>query len=259
MEKYLNDESYIRAVYHKRNGMWHQYDVLLAAQGYGWKYMLETAEYLAGADLHVENVKAAFHIGVDESNLTEEYMKSGSFLRMPSLSHEGEVLSVAGTSRVFKELGFSRAQSYSGLLEVVWLNQTKCLRFFVLEENEELIRKYAESLVRRNFGTADAMKPGRPPEPHQNENAEKSGTADVMKSGRSSEPHQNKNAEKSGTADAMKPGRPSEPHQNKNAEPSETAGWTSAHPANEKAMKRTALVFVIITVLFFIFILIFMT
>ena len=256
MEKYLNDESYIRAVYHKRNGMWHQYDVLLAAQGYGWKYMLETAEYLAGADLHVENVKAAFHIGVDESNLTEEYMSSGSFLRMPSLNNEREVLSVAGTSRVFKELGFSSAQAYSGLLEVVWLNQTKCLRLFVLEENEELIRKYAESLVRRNFGTADAMKSGRPPEPHQSKNAE---PVDAMKPGKPSEPHQNKNAEKSGTADAMKPGRPSEPHRNKNAEPSETAGWTSAHPANEKAMIRTALVFVSITVLFFIFILIFMT
>ncbi|MCR4643536.1 MAG: hypothetical protein K5697_16095 [Lachnospiraceae bacterium] len=207
----------------------------------------------------MENVKAAFHIGVDEANLTEEYMSSGSFLRMPSLNNEREVLSVAGTSRVFKELGFSSAQSYSGLLEVVWLNQTKCLRFFVLEENEELIRKYAESLVRRNFGTADAMKPGRPPEPLLNENAEKSGTADVMKSGRPSEPHQNKNAEKSETADAMKPGKPSEPHRNQNAEPSETADRDSARAVIEKSMKRFAVVLVIITILFFIFILIFMT
>ena len=61
------------------------------------------------------------------------------------------VLSVAGIS---KTLGAP--------MKIVWINQTQVLRFFTLVEDELLIKKYAETTIRRTFGTDNAMKLGKP-------------------------------------------------------------------------------------------------
>lgn len=39
-EEYIDDVTFIRDIKHIPSVPWHQYDVLLAAQGYGWDYMI---------------------------------------------------------------------------------------------------------------------------------------------------------------------------------------------------------------------------
>ena len=41
-------------------------------------------------------------------------------------------------------------------------NQTRVLRFFVQSDDETLVRRYAETVIRASFGTEDAMKLAKP-------------------------------------------------------------------------------------------------
>lgn len=45
-----------------------------------------------------------------------------------------------------------------GPVKIVWLNQTRVLRMFTPVNDEELLTRYAETVIRRSFGTAEAMK-----------------------------------------------------------------------------------------------------
>ena len=47
-------------------------------------------------------------------------------------------------------------------MKIVWINQTKVLRFFTLVDNDLLIKKYVETVIRRTFGPENAMKLGKP-------------------------------------------------------------------------------------------------
>ena len=44
-------------------------------------------------------------------------------------------------------------------LKIVWFNQTRTLRFFTHVDDELLLRKYVETVIRRTFNTKDEMKP----------------------------------------------------------------------------------------------------
>ena len=61
------------------------------------------------------------------------------------------MLSVAGMSKALK-----------APMKIVWINQTQVLRFFTLSDDELMLKKYIETMVRRTFGTEDAMKLGKP-------------------------------------------------------------------------------------------------
>ena len=60
-------------------------------------------------------------------------------------------LSIAGHSRTLNDS-----------VKIVWFNQTRVLRVFTLFNDETLITKYVETLIRRTFGTPDAMKLAKP-------------------------------------------------------------------------------------------------
>ena len=60
-------------------------------------------------------------------------------------------LSIAGFSKTLK-----------APTKIVWMNQTRVLRLFTLVDNDLLIKKYVETVVRRTFGTENAMKLGKP-------------------------------------------------------------------------------------------------
>jgi len=45
---------------------------------------------------------------------------------------------------------------------VVWFNQTRVLRFFTTIDDDTLMTKYIETVIRRTFGTEDAMKLAQP-------------------------------------------------------------------------------------------------
>ena len=147
----LSETTYIAEMKHTK-GDWNQYDFLLATKGYGWDYMLDSAEYLARADLHgLQTVSFSPMPGSGEE-LIEEYKTYGSFLKMPSLREEGSSLGIGGLSQTF------RGQP----VKVVWFNQTRVIRIFTLLDDEELLNRYMETIIRRTFNTEDAMKKARP-------------------------------------------------------------------------------------------------
>ena len=149
--EYLDDITFIQELKHIPAGPWHQYDVLLAARGYGWEMMLDWADYMAGADLeHISQVTAGT-LGAGDRDITSSWQTSGSCRKTPELAAESGFLSIAGISRELK-----------APMKIVWINQTRVLRFFTLLDDELFVRKYAETVVRRSFGTENAMKLGKP-------------------------------------------------------------------------------------------------
>lgn len=151
-EEYINDITFIRDMKHIPAGPWHQYDVLLAARGYGWDTMKDWADYMAHADLeHISQVTTS-SLGTEEKDITKSYTDNGGKCQTtPELETEMGVLSVAGISRTLK-----------APMKIVWINQTRVLRFFTLIDDELLVKKYVETMIRRTFGTKNAMKLGKP-------------------------------------------------------------------------------------------------
>lgn len=151
-EEYLDDVTFIREMKRMPCGAWQQYDVLLAARGYGWDMMKAWADYMADADLeHISQVTVG-SLGTAEKDVTQSYTDNGGKCQdTPELKVEMGMLSVAGMSKTLR-----------APMKIVWMNQTKVLRFFTLTEDEMLMKKYAETTIRRTFGTADAMKLGQP-------------------------------------------------------------------------------------------------
>ena len=150
--EYLDDITFIREIKHITSGPWHQYDVLLDDRRYGWDMMKDWADYMTDADLkHVSQVTTG-SLGVQEKDITISYTDHGGKCNnTPELSVEMGVLSVAGISKILR-----------APMKIVWINQTRVLRFFTLVEDELLIKKYVESTIRHTFGTDNAMKLGKP-------------------------------------------------------------------------------------------------
>ncbi len=147
-EDRLDDITYIGEMQHFSINGWQQYDILLAAQGYGWETMLGWADYMAEADLDNISQVTVSSIGADETDITESYHNHNDCCKeTPELEPENSVLSIAGISRTLM-----------APMKIVWFNQTRVLRFFTLVDDDLLIRKYVETVIRRTFGTDDAMK-----------------------------------------------------------------------------------------------------
>ena len=143
----------IRDWNHFSQGAWHQYDVLLAARGYGWDAMLDWADYMAAADLSQISQVITSAPDAPDRDVTSSYLAHGGSCRTtPELQTENSILSVAGMSRT---LG-------GAPMKIVWYNQTRVLRLFTTVGDESLILRYVETVARRTFGTSDAMKRGRP-------------------------------------------------------------------------------------------------
>ena len=151
-DKYLDDITFIRDMKHIPAGAWHRYDVLLAARGYGWDMMKDWADYMAEADLeHISQVTAG-SLGAQERDITASYSGNGSKCRnTPELNVEMGMLSIAGMSKALK-----------APMKIVWINQTQVLRFFTSSDDELMVKQYVETMIRRTFGTENAMKLGKP-------------------------------------------------------------------------------------------------
>ncbi|MBR5095463.1 MAG: hypothetical protein IK095_10225 [Oscillospiraceae bacterium] len=154
----IDDVSYIRKMVHLTSGPWHQYDVLLAARGYGWETMLDWADYLLSADLeHLGTLTTAEIANAPEKEWIDSFQAAGGELRhFPPFAQEQGVLAIGANSRTLRLP-----------VKIVWFDQTKILRFFTLSDDEELMTRYIETVIRRTFGTPQAMGLARPvpPEP----------------------------------------------------------------------------------------------
>ena len=138
------------------HGSWQQYDILLAASGYGWDYMVDTAAYMESADLDsISTITTAEMANMPEKELIDAYKKTqGSIRDFKRLSVEKGQLAVGGISRVLK-----------APVKIVWFNQTRVLRVFTTVDDELLITKYIETVIRRTFGTENSMKLAKPVPP----------------------------------------------------------------------------------------------
>lgn len=147
----VDDVSFIKEMQHI-NGPWQQYDFLLAAMGYGWEYMVDSADYMTKADLdNIGTVSVSFLIGSPEEERVDEYRACGSIKEMNSLKEEAGALGLGGISRIV-----------GAPVKIVWINQTRVLRFFSPVDDEDLMLRYAETVIRRTFGTENAMKKYKP-------------------------------------------------------------------------------------------------
>ena len=149
---YIDDITFIQEIRHLSTGPWQQYDILLAASPYGWAYMLDSAQYLAHADLEGISEVQIGDLYQQKTNVTQAFRNSGmNCAQVPEMQHECGMLSVAGISKTLH-----------APTKIVWINQTRTMRLFTLLDDTEMIAKYVETVIRRSFGTENAMKRGKP-------------------------------------------------------------------------------------------------
>ena len=153
----LDDISYIREMKHIHRA-WQLYEVLLATRGYGWDYMVDLAAYMESADFDpVSTLTVAQMANMPETELINDYRQwGGTLIEYDKLSFERGQLAIGGISRVLK-----------APVKIVWFNQTRVLRFFTPINDEQLLTRYIETVIRRTFGTDDAMKLAKPVPPEQ--------------------------------------------------------------------------------------------
>ena len=111
--------------------------------------MVDLAAYLETADIdHIDSLAVADMPDEQATELVHLYKQSkGGLKTFDKLAEEKGMLSIAGHSRALKDS-----------VKLVWFNQTRVLRLFTLVNDETLIRRYIETVIRRTFGTKDAMK-----------------------------------------------------------------------------------------------------
>lgn len=156
-EPMIDDISYIQEIKHLSGKvgfiLWQQYDVLLASQKYGWETMVDYVAYLETADIkNIDSITVGDLSDEQSTELVHVYNQSKVGLKnFDKLAEERGVLSIAGYSRTLKDS-----------VKMVWFNQTRVLRLFTHIDDETLITKYVETVIRRTFGTDDAMKLAKP-------------------------------------------------------------------------------------------------
>ena len=156
-ETMLDDTSYIQEIKHLYGNVgiafWKQYDILLATQHYGWGTMVDWAAYMESADIDkIDSIIVADL--TDDTGIELAHVYNQNIVGLENferLVEEHGILSIAGHSRTLNDS-----------VKIVWYNQTKTLRVFTHINDEVLITKYVETLIRRTFGTQDAMKLAKP-------------------------------------------------------------------------------------------------
>ena len=153
----LDDISYIQEIQHLsgKTGlmMWHQYDILLAARPFFWEVMVDYAAYMESADLNnIDSLTITEEPGDSAIELAHVYNQAkGGLKNFDRLTKERASLGISGHSLTLNEK-----------VKIVWFNQTRVIRIFTPLNDETLITKYAETLIRRTFGTEDTMKLAKP-------------------------------------------------------------------------------------------------
>ena len=121
--------------------IWHQ-------EAMAGDYAIDSAEYITKADLRdIGTVCVTFNLGAEATELVDEYRSCGESLKNMHSLKEGADIGIGGVS-----------QTIGAPVKIVWFNQTRILRIFSPVNDEVLFKKYFETLIRRTFGTADAMK-----------------------------------------------------------------------------------------------------
>lgn len=115
--------------------------------------MVDYVAYMETADIKdIDSISVADMSDEQSTELAHVYNQSKVGLKnFDKLAEERGMLSIAGYSRTLKDS-----------VKMVWFNQTRVLRLFTHIDDETLITKYVETVIRRTFGTDDAMKLAKP-------------------------------------------------------------------------------------------------
>ena len=149
----LDDTSYIQEIKHLYGNVgiafWQQYDILLASQHYGWETMVDWAAYMESADIDkIDSIIVADMTDDSGIELAHVYnLNKVGLKNFERLVEEHGILSIAGHSHTLNDS-----------VKIVWYNQTRVLRLFTHINDETLVTKYVETIIRRTFGTKYAMK-----------------------------------------------------------------------------------------------------
>ena len=148
----IDDITYIREIRHSRENIWHIYDVMLNSRGYGWEMMLNWADYMVSADLQDISTVTSGNMGEQKKDHTEQFQNAdGKVSAIPALAEEQGSLSVGGLSRTLNRP-----------VKITWFNQTRVLQITTLCGSDDSLNRYCETMIRRTFGTPDAMKHAKP-------------------------------------------------------------------------------------------------
>jgi hypothetical protein len=115
--------------------------------------MVDWAAYMESADINmIESVVVADLAEAIGTELVHMYNQDKVGLKnFEKLKEEQARLSIYGHSHTL-----------NSSVQIVWFNQTRVLRVITLIDDEVLIKKYVETVIRRTFGTKDAMKLAKP-------------------------------------------------------------------------------------------------
>ena len=167
-DEMLDDVSYIEEIVHLHGKVgiveWQQYDVILATQHYGWETMVDWADYMESADIEsIESLTIIQHILTDEEHATN--WNPFEEIELAHVYNQNKV-GLKNFERLKEDQArlsiYGRSRTLNDAVKIVWFNQTRGLRIFTHINNETLITRYAETLIRRTFGTKDAMKLAKP-------------------------------------------------------------------------------------------------
>ena len=132
-ETLLDDVSYIQEIKHLHGAVgiafWKQYDVLLAAQHYGWETMVDWAAYMESADIDKIDSIAVADLNDDTGiELAHVYnLNKVGLKKFERLVEENGILSIAGHSHTLNDS-----------VKIVWYNQTRVLNSHALHLYERL-------------------------------------------------------------------------------------------------------------------------
>ena len=130
---------------------WKAFDVVLDTRPYSWEYIVGSADYLVNADITPTDL-TVYDLSGSKVELYDQLTKArGAVKAIRQLESEYSYLALMGHSKVL-ELP----------VRLLWFNQTNRMRVFGATEDIELITRYVETVIRRTFGTPDAMSPAVP-------------------------------------------------------------------------------------------------
>lgn len=147
--------SYIGYISKSKPGPLYQYDVIVSSS-YGWDYMVDTAQYLSEKELDISEGKGTITVSPFAGSsinkeIIGEYYETGNVKELPGIKCEQGVLGIGGMSNIFKSP-----------LKVYWYNQTNMMRVFSVVDDEAVMKRYIETIIRRKFATFDEMKYYKP-------------------------------------------------------------------------------------------------
>lgn len=141
----LDDFSYVQYIKHEKQELLNLYTVLIDARGYGWDDMKSWADYM-----YINDIKKLKSVQISElhtkpKELLDKKIKKVSELKDLNIEHNS--LSIAGDSTTLREF-----------VQISWFNQTRIMKILTKSDDLELMKRYAETVIRRTFNTKDAMK-----------------------------------------------------------------------------------------------------